>query len=77
MINFNLFSQKELIEQAEKYWKLLLKAKNDMDKSSNARCIAWTDCSRSRMTTLNAKLQRDAEYFERVKSDLKIIITLL
>lgn len=77
MIDFNLLSQYELIEQAEKYWKLLLKAKKDMDKSSNARCIYWTDCSRSKMTTLNAKLQRDAEYFERVKSDLKIITNLL
>lgn len=74
MIDFSKLSQNELIEQAEKYWKLLLKAKKDMDKSSNARCIAWTDCSRSKMTTLNAKLQRDAEYFEKLKSDLKLLI---
>lgn len=77
MIDFTLLSQYELIEQVEKHSKLLSKAKKDMDKSSNARLLTWTNCTRAKMTTLNAKLQRDVEYFERVKSDLKTIINQL
>lgn len=57
--------------------KLLLKYKKDMEKSSNARFLNWIDCSRAKMTTLNAKMQRDAECFEKLKSDLKILINNL
>lgn len=54
--------------------KLLLKYKKDMEKSSNARFLAWTNCSRAKMTTLNAKMQRDAECYEALKSELKLLI---
>lgn len=57
--------------------KLLLKYKKDMVKSSNARFLVWINCTRAKMTTLNAKLQRDAECFEKLKSDLKILINQL
>ena len=54
--------------------KLLLKYKKDLEKSSMARFNTWTNCTRSKMTTLNAKLQRDAECFEKLKQELRLLI---
>lgn len=64
----------EIIDNIVSKSKLLLKYKKDLEKSSMARFNAWTNCTRAKMTTLNAKLQRDAECFEILKQELKLLI---
>jgi len=64
----------EEIENIVSKSKLLLKYKKDLENSSIARFNTWINCTRAKMTTLNAKLQRDAECFEILKQELKLLI---
>lgn len=53
--------------------KLIATARKDMRKASEQRAALGPECSRSRITSANAKYARNAEYLERLERQLEAV----
>ena len=77
MIELQNLSQEEIIFYIVEHAKLLKQYSLSAKKSSQARFEAPLWVSRAKVTTLNARMERNHEMLERIKNDLKEAIQYL
>lgn len=77
MIDFEKISNEEVIYLLFHKAKLLKEYKKSAIKSSQRRFEVELGSSRSKITSLNAKMERDAEALEYIKKDIKNLINYL
>lgn len=77
MIDLKNMDQDTLIQYIAQLWQNLKRYKASAQKSSDARFNAPLWVSRAKVTTLNARMERNHEMLEQIKDDIKEAVKYL
>lgn len=77
MISLEDLSEDTLVDYIYEKAKTLKKYRESSKRSSQNRFNAPLWVSRAKVTTLNARMERDAEMYESIKEDLKKAISVI